>query len=196
MSDVLILDLGYGNTRSVALAFERLGARPTLSSEAACVKSAARVVLPGVGAAGVAMERLQRCGFLELLRNRTRPTLGICLGMQLMFEESEEDGGTALLGLLPGAVTAIAPAAGFPVPHMGWSKVAVEAPDLGLATGDQLYFAHSFACPDGPATIASATYGSLSIPAVVRSGAWWGAQFHPERSSAAGSRFLSAFLQS
>ena len=101
MNDVVILDLGYGNTRSVALAFERLGANPTLSSDASAVEQATRVVLPGVGAAGVAMERLQRCRLGEILRNRTRPTLGICLGMQLMFEESEEDRGTALLGVLP-----------------------------------------------------------------------------------------------
>ena len=196
MSDLLILDLGYGNTRSVALAFERLGAHPTLSSDAAAVAHAARVVLPGVGAAGVAMAQLRRCGLGDVMRNRTRPTLGICLGMQLMFERSEEDGGTPLLGLLPGAVTAIPPAAGFPVPHMGWSKLATDAPDIGLATGDQVYFAHGFACPDGPATVASTTYGDITIPAVVRNGAWWGAQFHPERSSAAGGRFLTAFLQS
>jgi imidazole glycerol-phosphate synthase subunit HisH len=196
VNDVVILDLGYGNTRSVALAFERLGANPTLSSDASAVEQATRVVLPGVGAAGVAMERLQRCGLGEILRNRTRPTLGICLGMQLMFEESEEDRGTALLGVLPGAVTALRPVAGFPVPHMGWSKIKTDTPDIGLAPGDHVYFAHGFACPHGPATIASATYGEFSIPAVIRSGAWWGAQFHPERSSAAGSRFLTAFLQS
>lgn len=196
MSDLLILDLGYGNTRSVALAFERLGANPTLSSDSSTVEKAARVVLPGVGAAGAAMTQLQECGLGEVLRNRTRPTLGICLGMQLMFEETEEDGGTALLGLLPGAVTALRPAAGFPVPHMGWSKVATKASDIGLAPGNHLYFAHGFACPDGPATIALARYGDNAIPAVIRHGAWWGAQFHPERSSAAGSRFLTAFLQS
>ena len=196
MSAVLILDLGYGNTRSVALAFERLGASPTLSSDPAAVEQAERVVLPGVGAAGVAMAELERAGLVDVVRARTRPTLGVCLGMQLMFEVSEEDGGTPLLGLLPGAVTAIRPAPGFPVPHMGWSRLATAVPDIGLATGDQVYFAHGFACPDSPATVAATTYGSVTIPAVVRHGAWWGAQFHPERSSAAGSRFLTAFLQS
>lgn len=196
MSEVLILDLGYGNTRSVALAFERLGAKATLSSDASAVARATRVVLPGVGAAGVAMERLLQHGLVDILRERSRPTLGICLGMQLMFEESEEDGGTALLGLLPGAVTALRPVAGFPVPHMGWSKVGTPTPHIGFASGDHLYFAHSFACPNSPATIASATYGEARIPAVIRHGAWWGAQFHPERSSTAGSRFLTAFLES
>ena len=195
MSDVLILDLGYGNTRSVALAFERLGATATLSSDPSAVEQAARVVLPGVGAAGVAMERLRQCGLDRVLRSRSRATLGICLGMQLMFEESDEDGGTALLGLLPGTVSALQPSPGFPIPHMGWSALETKATDIGLDQGAYAYFAHSFVCPDGPATAACATYGGASIPAAIRSGAWWGAQFHPERSSVVGSRFLKAFLQ-
>ena len=196
MSDVLILDLGYGNTRSVALAFERLGATARLSSDPAAVEQAAHVVVPGVGAASAAMERLRADGIDRVLRQRNRPTLGICLGMQLMFETSEEDGGTALLGLLPGTVTALRPAPGCPVPHMGWSAMETRSSDIGLDDGDHVYFAHSFACPDGPATAACATYGAATIPAAIRSGAWWGAQFHPERSSVAGSRFLSAFLAS
>ena len=194
MSDLLILDLGYGNIRSVALAFERLGATATLSSDPAEVEHAQRVVLPGVGAAGAAMKRLRQSGLDDAVRRRSRPTLGICLGMQLMFEESDEDGGTALLGLLPGSVTALRPSPGFPVPHMGWSAVETGSTDIGLDPGSYLYFAHSFACPDGPATAARTTYGGASIPAAIRSGAWWGAQFHPERSSVAGSRFLQAFL--
>ena len=196
MSDVLILDLGYGNTRSVALAFQRLGADPILSSDAAAIDRAGRVVVPGVGAAGGAMERLRLTGLDEVLRNRTGPTLGVCLGMQLLFERSDENGGTELLGLLPGEVRALRPATGFPVPHMGWSKVTTETGEIGIETGDYLYFAHSFVCPDGPATFASAAYGAVTIPAAVRQGPWWGAQFHPERSSAAGRRFLQAFLQS
>ena len=196
MSEVLILDLGYGNTRSVALAFERLGVRATLSSDPAEAEQANRVVLPGVGAAGAAMERLRQTGLDHALRNRTRPTLAICLGMQLMFEASDEDGGTALLGLLPGIVTALRPAPGRPVPHMGWSALDTRTSGIGLDPGAYVYFAHGYVCPDGPATAATATYGDATIPAAVRSGAWWGAQFHPERSSVAGSRFLEAFLSS
>lgn len=196
MSGVLILDLGYGNTRSVALAFERLGASATLSCDASAVGRAERVVLPGVGAAGVAMDRLRQSGLDRVLCARTQPTLGICLGMQLMFERSEENGGTPLLGLLPGTVSALRPAPGLPVPHMGWSALSTEATDIGVAPGEHVYFAHSFACPDGAATVAHATYGDASIPAVIRDGAWWGSQFHPERSSTPGARFLAAFLQS
>ena len=196
MSEVLILDLGYGNTRSIALAFERLGATAVLSADAAAVEQAQRVVLPGVGAAGAAMERLRQSGLDRALRDRTRPTLGICLGMQLMFESSEEDGGTALLGLLPGTVTALRPEPGCPVPHMGWSAIETRTSDIGLDSGAYAYFAHSYVCPDGPATAATTTYGDATIPAAIRSGSWWGAQFHPERSSVAGSRFLEAFLAS
>jgi len=196
MSELVILDLGYGNTRSVALAFERLGAAAALSSDPLVVDRAARVVVPGVGAAAVAMARLREHRIDRVLRYRTRPTLGICLGMQLMFEQSEEDGGTALLGLLPGTVAAIRPSPGFPVPHMGWSALEGLSPGMGLQSGDHVYFAHGFACPDGPATAARASYGQATIPAVIRSDAWWGAQFHPERSSVAGSRFLQAFLRS
>lgn len=194
MSEVLILDLDYGNTRSVALAFERLGASVALSADPVAVDRADRVVLPGVGAAGAAMARLRQSGLDYALRRRTRATLGICLGMQLMFENSAEDGGTDLLGILPGSVAELRPSPGFPVPHMGWSALDAGQSDIGLEPGAYLYFAHSYACPDGPHTAARAIYGESSIPAAVRSGAWWGAQFHPERSSVAGSRFLMAFL--
>jgi glutamine amidotransferase len=191
-----ILDLGYGNTRSVALAFERLGAKPLLTADAAVAERAERLVLPGVGAAGAAMQRLVETGIDTLIRQRTQPTLGICLGMQLMFERTDEDGGVDLLGLLPGNVTAIAPAPGYPVPHMGWSRLQNIATGLGLNTGDYVYFAHGYACADGPATAASACYGDTIVPAAIRIGRLWGAQFHPERSSAPGARFLNAFLQS
>ena len=196
MSDLVILDLGYGNTKSIALAFERLGAAPQLSADPAVVAQADRLILPGVGAAREAMRRLSEAALIDVLRHRARPTLGICLGMQLMFEHSAENGGTELLGLLPGKVEAIVSQPGFPVPHMGWTALDSADAGTGLVTGDYVYFAHGFACPESPATAAGSRYGVTPIPAVLRQGPLWGAQFHPERSSLAGSRFLQAFLRS
>ena len=194
MTALAILDLDYGNTRSVALAFERLGTAPVLTADPKVAERADRLVLPGVGAAGQAMARLAATGLDAVLARRTRPTLGICLGMQLMFEASDEDGDTPLLGLLPGRVTALTPAPGSPVPHMGWSRLDNVAAGLGVAAGDYVYFAHGYACPYSPATAARAHYGAAIVPATLRYGALWGAQFHPERSSAAGASFLKAFL--
>ena len=188
---VAILDLGYGNTDSIRHAFARLGVEAELVTDAAGAERAERLVLPGVGAARFAMGKLGAAGLVEPLRRRTRPLLGICLGMQMLFDRSDE-GDTALLGLIPGEVRALEPAPGAPVPHMGWTRIE-QAEGVGLDAGDYVYFAHGFACDDGPATAARATYGR-PIPAAVRLGHLWGAQFHPERSSKAGARFLAAFL--
>lgn len=190
--NLAIVDLSYGNIGSIAIAFERLGIRAELTEDPDKITSADRVVLPGVGAAGHAMERIDALGLRACLRSLSRPALGICLGMQLLFERSEE-GDTECLGIIPGEVRALRPAPGAPVPHMGWSRLEVQVPSIGLHTGDYVYFAHGYACDPGSATVASADYGS-EIPAVVRHGNWLGAQFHPERSAGPGSRFLKAFL--
>jgi len=189
-----ILDLGYGNVDSIRLAFGRLGVDAMLASDAEAAESADRLVLPGVGAAGFAMKQLHDAGLVEVLKRRTRPLLGICLGMQLMFESSDE-GDSQCLGLIPGRVRALIPAPDRPVPHMGWTCLREARADSGLVAGDYVYFAHGFACDDGPATSAWAEYGR-PIPAALRQGHLWGAQFHPERSSQPGARFLQAFLQS
>lgn len=195
MTSLAILDLGYGNTESVRLAFARLGAEATLTSDPAEAEAADRLVLPGVGAAGFAMERLRTSGLADSLRRRSKPLLGICLGMQLMFDQSEE-GGVDCLALLPGAVRALVPASGRPVPHMGWTRIDECRPGLGLRIDDYVYFAHGLACDDSPATAATVRFGDALLPVAIRSGNLWGAQFHPERSSAPGSRFLQAFLSS
>lgn len=191
--NLVIVDLGCGNLGSVGIAFGRLGATPVISDDPARIAAADRVVLPGVGAAGFAMGRIAALGLADTLRSLSRPFLGICLGMQLLFEASDE-ADTACLGVLPGRVRALDPAPDRPVPHMGWSRLDVRDDSIGLRDGDYVYFAHSFAADPGPDTLAWASYGR-EIPVVVRRGNHWGAQFHPERSGEAGARFLSAWLQ-
>jgi glutamine amidotransferase len=187
-----IVDLAYGNIGSIEFAFERLGVKPVLTSDPEEISSADRVVLPGVGAAGHAMQRIDQLGLRTSLKSLEQPALGICLGMQLLFQRSEEDG-TDCLGVIPGAVRALQPAPGMPVPHMGWSKLETSEDGIGLVSGDYVYFAHGYAADPSDATVASVDYGR-EIPAVVRKGNWLGAQFHPERSSGAGARFLETFL--
>jgi glutamine amidotransferase len=188
-----MVDLGCGNTGSVGMALERLGVNAELTVDPEVIASADKVMLPGVGAAGYAMEQVRRLGLLEPLRDLDRPALGICLGMQLLFERSEEDEGVPTLGIIPGAVRMLEPAPGRPVPHMGWSKLEVADETIGLCSGDYVYFAHSFACDDGSSTLARADYGR-PVPAVVRKGNWTGAQFHPERSGPVGARFIEKWL--
>lgn len=186
--------MGCGNIGSVGIAFERFGLSPVVTGDATAIASADKVILPGVGAAGYAMEQINARALGPVIRALTQPLLGICLGMQLLFEASEE-GNTPCLGLIPGRVRRLEPAPDRPVPHMGWSRLSVANEGIGLRDGDYVYFAHSFACDDGPATLARAEYGR-PIPAVVRRGNFTGAQFHPERSGEAGSRFLAAWLDS
>ncbi|HEY0085904.1 MAG TPA: imidazole glycerol phosphate synthase subunit HisH [Allosphingosinicella sp.] len=192
--NLVIVDVGCGNIGSVGIAFERFGLSPVISGDAETIAGADKVILPGVGAAGYAMEQIRARGLVDLLKRLTQPVLGICLGMQLLFARSEEED-TQCLGIIPGEVRRIAAAPGMPVPHMGWSALDIAEESIGLKSGDYVYFAHSFACDDGPWTIASADYGRR-IPAAVRSGNFLGAQFHPERSGEAGGRFLQEFLES
>ena len=197
MTAVAVIAYGAGNVASVQFALERLGATVRLTADPVEVAEAERLILPGVGAAGYAMQRLNDLGLSETIRAFPRPLLGVCLGQQLLFERSVEDGGAELLGLLPGQVEAIVPASDRPVPHMGWSRLTrrVDHPLLaGVEDGAWAYFVHGFVCPDGPATIAAADYG-VPVPAVVNSANRWGCQFHPERSAAAGARILKNFLE-
>lgn len=187
-----IIDVGCGNIGSVAIAFERLGLQPAITADVEEIGAADRVVLPGVGAAGFAMEQIEALGLKEPIRSLKQPMLGVCLGMQLLFEQSEEED-VACLGIIPGRVRKLEPGPDMPVPHMGWSRLDVSDESLGLRTGDYVYFAHSYACDHGPASIAIADYGR-PIPAAVRLGNFNGAQFHPERSGEAGARFLESFL--
>jgi imidazole glycerol-phosphate synthase subunit HisH len=188
-----IVDLGCGNIGSVRLALGRFGFDPVVTADAEEIAGADKIILPGVGAAGFAMKRIDNLGLRTTLTSLRQPALGICLGMQLLFDGSDEED-TACLGVIRGRVRALEAAPGRPVPHMGWSRVDVRTAGLGISGGDYLYFAHSFACEDGPAVVATASYGS-DVAAVVQRGNWLGAQFHPERSGEAGARFLESFLE-
>lgn len=194
---VALVDGGGTNIGSVSYALERLGASPRLTDDPAEILAADRVILPGVGAAGAGMARLRAAGLHDVLRQVQAPLLGVCLGMQLLFGRSAEDGGTPTLGLVPGAVVPIPPSIGVRVPHMGWNRLddLVEDPLLvGINPGERAYFVHSFAAPVGSSTLASTTHGT-TFSAIVRSGLRWGAQFHPERSGRVGARLLRNFLE-
>lgn len=188
-----IVDLSYGNIGSVRLAFQRFGVEPVVTADANAIATADRVILPGVGAAGHAIQRIDELGLRGVLTSLDQPALGICLGMQLLYERSDE-ADMQCLAILPGSVRALEPAPGRPVPHMGWSRLDVRDKGVGLQSGEYVYFAHGYACDSGEATVASADYGR-EIPAVVRHRNWLGTQFHPEKSGEAGARFLKAFLQ-
>jgi glutamine amidotransferase len=194
--DAVIIDSGGANLASLQFAFERLGANTHVTADAAEIRSAPRVILPGVGSAADAMARLRNNRVADLLPSLTQPVLGICLGMQLLFARSEE-GETECLGILPDSVRRLQPKDGQPVPHMGWNQLAPlrEDPLLeGIASNDYVYFVHSFAAPVSDMTLASADYGT-TLSAIVRRGNFWGTQFHPERSARVGARVLANFLK-
>ena len=195
MSGTVIIDSGGANLASLQFAFERLGERVRVSANADEIAAAERVVLPGVGSAADAMQRLQRSGLAGLLGTLTQPLLGICLGMQLLFEYSAE-GDAPCLGIIPGLVPRLDARTARPVPHMGWNRLATLRPDpllAGLGTEAYFYFVHSYAVAVGTPTLAAVDYGE-SLSAVVRHNNFWGVQFHPERSAASGARLLQNFL--
>ena len=194
--DAVIIDSGGANLASLQYAFERLGARTHVTTDAKTITTAPRVVLPGVGAAADAMQRLRLSGMDALLPTLKQPVLGICLGMQLLFSRSEE-GSTACLGILPETVRRLRSGPGQPVPHMGWNQLAAVRDDPileGIAANDYFYFVHSYAAPVSALTLATTEYGA-PLAALVRKGNFWGAQFHPERSAATGARVLANFLR-
>ena len=210
MGAVAVIDYGMGNLHSVCRALEHVGAEPVLTDSPEDARAAQHLVLPGVGAFKDGMAELAKRGFVEALRDYSktgRPLLGICLGMQMLFEESEEFGRHEGLALMPGAVRAIPPAGadGKPhkIPHVGWRAVQPAWPGAwsdslftGTPEGSEFYFVHSFTAMPAHEKdrLADADYDGCTISAAVRRGNVYGFQFHPEKSGPAGLALLERFV--
>lgn len=200
----VIVDYGVGNLFSLKSSFASLGVKVTVSSQKEDIQNADRIILPGVGAFGDAAEKLRASGLLETLvqeANNGKPLLGICLGMQLLFEKSYEYGEHEGLGLIPGEIRPIADVipADYKIPHIGWNALDFSEKQSSLfryiQNGDHVYFVHSFyatGCKDY--TIASAEYGA-PLTAAVQRGKIFGCQFHPEKSGKVGLAILKAFCE-
>jgi len=183
-----VVDYGAGNLTSVRYALAALGESAEVTSSPAVVARADRVVFPGVGAAKSAMENLRALGLVEAVREAaaTRPFLGICLGMQILFERSDEDGGVDTLGIVPGRVRRFPDVEGFKVPHMGWNQVN---------GAREYYFVHSYCADICEFTTGTTEYAGVKFTSEVRRGRLVACQFHPEKSGRAGLEFLRGFLE-
>jgi glutamine amidotransferase len=193
---VAIIDSGGANIASLRAALARLGAESVVTSDADMIRRATRVLLPGVGSAHNAMARLRSTGLDRLIPTLKQPLLGICLGMQILFDTSEE-GPANGLAVIPGQVKRLQFAPGLPVPHMGWNQLSQGRTDPlldGVSSLDYVYFVHGYAVPANDATVATCDYGS-TFTAVARRDNFCGTQFHPERSGVVGARILANFLK-
>jgi len=196
MTQLAIIDSGGANIASVLYAFGRLGASAELTTDADTIRSAERVLLPGVGAAKDAMRRLQDANLVDIIRNLEQPVLGICLGMQLLCDGSEEED-VDCLGIIPGTANKLTVAERYPVPNMGWCatrKTRAHGLLDGIDDGSYFYYVHSYALPVSEQTAATANHSS-EFSAVIGKENFVAAQFHPERSSSNGARLLKNFLE-
>ena len=195
----VILDTGCANLSSVRFAFERLQADVIVSADHDVIKSATRVVLPGVGTAGAAMDALVSRDLVNIIKSLTQPVMGVCLGMQMMTEKSNEHGGRSdnnieCIGLIPTQINDL-DSQGLPLPHMGWNQISVSDHPLfaDIEDGSYVYFVHSFKAPISEYTIATSQYGEQFSAAIGKDN-FFGVQFHPEKSAAIGSKILQNFL--
>ncbi|WP_127959407.1 imidazole glycerol phosphate synthase subunit HisH [Serratia microhaemolytica] len=194
--NVVILDTGCANLASVTYAVQRLGYQPQVSRDAEIIQRADKLFLPGVGTAEAAMSQLEQRELIPLIKACTQPVLGICLGMQLLAESSEESNGIKTLGMIDTPVKQMLDC-GLPLPHMGWNRVTAQAGNRlfrGIEQGSYFYFVHSYAMPLCPNTIAQTCYGE-TFTAAVQKDNFFGVQFHPERSGTAGAQLLKNFLE-
>ena len=197
---LIIIDTGCANLSSVRMAIERLGVTAQVSKEAAVIRAADKLILPGVGTAKAAMHNLQERGLVDLIREAKQPLLGFCLGMQMLAQASEEHmGGESdidCLGIVPGKVK-LMQVGDLRLPHMGWNQVEHDGTHPlfnGIPSGSYFYFVHSYALEVTAATLATCDYGG-PFTAVVGKDNFFGAQFHPERSGKAGARLIQNFLE-
>lgn len=193
---IAIIDSGGANIASVLFAFERMNVKAHLTSDPDDIKAAERVILPGVGAAAHAMNTLNQKNLVDCIRALKQPVLGICLGMQLLFDHSEE-GDTPMLGLLPGRVRRFTQQPSITIPHMGWNTISPREDHpltRGLNKESYFYFVHSYCAPAGDHMVAACHYGQ-DFSAIAAYGNFMGCQFHPERSGSAGARLLKNFLE-
>lgn len=191
-----IVDYRAGNLTSVQLAFAAIGEAATVTDDPEVIVAADRVVFPGVGAAKSAMESLKRAGLVDAVRSAAlsgRPFLGICLGMQILFDHSEEDGGVDALGIFKGRVRRFPDQAGFKIPEIGWNQVR-EVEEKGGGRWKEFYFVHSYYAEIGPETVGVSEYAGVEFTAMVKRGKLWACQFHPEKSGRVGLALLKEWL--
>ena len=199
---VAIIDYDAGNLRSVEKALEALGAETVVTRDPEVIAGSSRVILPGVGSFGDAMERLNQYGLPDVIRrtvSRNKPFLGICLGLQLLFEESEESPGVPGLGILKGKILKIPQTEGLKIPNMGWNSMNLK-PDSRLFAGirdqEYVYFVHSYYLKaQEESQVAATTWYGTEIHAAVEAGNVFACQFHPEKSGDTGLRILKNFLE-
>ena len=193
---IAIIDSGGANIASVQFALERLGAESVLTKDVKIIQSADKVLLPGVGAAPIAMQNLAEYGLIDCIHGLTQPVMGICLGMQLLFAASPE-GNTPRLGIFDADCETFTPSHGRSVPHMGWNRLSTRQDHplmAGVEEGAHVYFVHSYFAPVTAQTVAATSYGD-DFTAIVAENNFTGCQFHPERSGPVGAQILRNFLE-